>query len=133
MGAETRIAAVLAVLAVLAGLAGLAARTPKLELRLAGFGVFPGGVLWVAPVVTQALLACHGALHAALPGLECHAHYRPGAWVPHVTLSAQAVAEAALPVVQPMLPVGVGCVLEALELVAFPPVRQLGRFALAAG
>jgi hypothetical protein len=39
------------------------------------------------PVVTAELLARHRAIQAALPDLEVHAHYRPGAWIPHVTLS----------------------------------------------
>ena len=62
-----------------------------LPLVLAGLGVFPGAppVIWAAPVVTERLLARHGALHAALALFPVHPHYRPGAWVPHVTLSQQ--------------------------------------------
>src|SRR3954451_22660067 len=67
-----------------AALAALAAGWAALALRRAGFGVFPGGGLWLAPVVTSELLARHAALHAALPGLASHPHYAPGAWVPHV-------------------------------------------------
>src|SRR5688572_22548207 len=38
-----------------------------LPITLAGLGVFPGDppVVWAAPVVTEALLARHAALHAA--------------------------------------------------------------------
>src|SRR4051794_26312944 len=80
-------------------LAALAEGWAALPLRLAGFGIFPGGVLWLAPVVTAELLARHAALHQALPGLAPHPHYAPGAWVPHVTLSTGVAVEAALPVV----------------------------------
>lgn len=58
-------------------------------LDFAGFGVFaaPLPVLYVTPVVTDALLLGHRALLGALDGLPCDAHYRPGGWVPHVTLA----------------------------------------------
>lgn len=60
-----------------------------LPLTLAGFGVFPAPspVLWLAPVVTRRLLARHQALCTALAPHTIDPHYRPGAWVPHVTLS----------------------------------------------
>ena len=60
-----------------------------LPIRLSGLGAFPGdgAVLWAVPVVTAELLARHRAIQAALPDLDVHAHYRPGVWVPHVTLS----------------------------------------------
>ena len=63
----------------------------ELPLVLAGLGVFPGTppVIWAAPVVTEHLLARHGALHDATTSFPVHPHYRPGAWVPHVTLSQQ--------------------------------------------
>ena len=58
-------------------------------LRFAGFGVFaaPVPVLYLAPVVTPALLLCQQALAEALSGLPCDPHYRPGSWVPHITLA----------------------------------------------
>ena len=60
-----------------------------LPIRFAGLGAFPGegAVLWAVPAVTAELLARHQAIQAALADLEVHPHYRPGAWVPHVTLS----------------------------------------------
>ncbi|MCW3475104.1 2'-5' RNA ligase family protein [Limobrevibacterium gyesilva] len=60
-----------------------------MPISFAGLGVFPGrtGVLYVAPVVTAELLQRHAALAAALP--KAHAHYRTGAWVPHVTLAEE--------------------------------------------
>jgi 2'-5' RNA ligase len=60
-----------------------------LPVRLSALGAFPGNstVLWAVPVVTAELLARHQAIQAALPDLKVDAHYRPEAWVPHVTLS----------------------------------------------
>lgn len=61
------------------------------SLRLAGLGVFAAAthVLYAAPVVTSEVLALHRRFHDSftLPGAVCHEHYRPGAWVPHVTLA----------------------------------------------
>jgi 2'-5' RNA ligase len=58
-------------------------------LTLAGFGVFPVSppVVWIIPVVTELLLARHGVLHAALAPHTIDPYHRPGAWVPHITLS----------------------------------------------
>jgi hypothetical protein len=46
-------------------------------------------VLFLAPVVTPALLELHATYHAMAKRLEaaCRAHYLPGRWVPHSTLS----------------------------------------------
>ena len=58
-------------------------------VTLGGIGVFPGvsSILWAFPVVTRDLLALHASLVGALPDLPVHPHYRPGAWIPHVTLT----------------------------------------------
>ena len=72
-----------------AAMARCATSWNAIELRMAGFGVFaaPAPVLYLAPVVTPALLLRHQALAEALSDLPCDPHYRPGAWVPHVTLA----------------------------------------------
>ncbi len=66
----------------------------RLHVRFASLGMFPGAhnVVFLAPVVTPELLAAHAAFHGALTaaGLGCDAHYRPGAWVPHCTISQDA-------------------------------------------
>ncbi len=106
----------------------------RLPVTLAGFGIFPGpaAIIWAAPVVTQALLARHAALHAALPGLTPHAHYRPDAWVPHVTLSgALADPAAALALLQPHWRPVTG-LLDRIDLVRFRPVDVLFSRALPA-
>ena len=71
-----------------ATLADVARHWGALPIRLAGIGLFPGDptVIWAAPVVTEDLLRRHASLHAALPASLRHPHYRPGAWMPHVTL-----------------------------------------------
>ena len=98
-----------------------------LPVSLSGLGAFPGDrtVLWAVPVVTPALLARHQALQTALPDLEVHAHYRPGVWVPHVTLSG------ALPDPGPALMAllsnwePITGFLDRVELVRFRPVEVL--------
>jgi 2'-5' RNA ligase len=71
--------------------AGLAARCGPRGIVFAGFGMFPTeeNVLFLAPVVTPALLELHAAYHAMAEGLEatCRVHYLPRRWVPHCTLS----------------------------------------------
>jgi 2'-5' RNA ligase len=98
-----------------------------LPLTLAGLGVFPGSspILWAAPVVTRALLARHAALHAALPGLASHVHYRPDAWVPHVTLSGPLADPAAALALLLRLWRPATALLNRVDLVRFRPVEVL--------
>ena len=46
-------------------------------------------VLWARPVVNDALLRMHAALHREIDSGICHEHYRPGNWVPHCTLATK--------------------------------------------
>ncbi len=59
-------------------------------LSLSSAGTFPGemGPVFLAPVVTPALLGLHTRFHEQFSDLEStsHAHYRPDAWVPHATV-----------------------------------------------
>jgi 2'-5' RNA ligase len=110
----------------------VAADQRAIPITLSGIGVFPGptSVLWAAPVVTPGLLAWHAAIHAALPGLTMHPHYRPGAWVPHVTLSgavrdAGRALSALLAGWRP-----IDGMLDRAELVRFRPVEVLRSEAL---
>jgi 2'-5' RNA ligase len=110
-----------------AALRTLAATWSALPVALNALGIFPSSsaALWAAPVVTPALLARHAAVQAALPDLQTHAHYRLGAWVPHVTLSGPidnpgAALSVLLSVWQPL-----EGVLDRLELVRFRPVTVL--------
>lgn len=69
----------------------LAERCATTEVAFAGFGVFPTeeNVLFLAPVVTPALLDLHATYHAMAKslGATCRPYYLPGRWVPHCTLS----------------------------------------------
>jgi hypothetical protein len=74
--------------AVAAALDGMAA-APPIELELQFVGTFVGRVLWLGPAPTADLVAHHAAIHDRLTaaGVTVDALYRPGAWVPHCTLS----------------------------------------------
>lgn len=62
-----------------------------LTTRLSAVGTFPTdeAVVYLTPVVTADLLACHRDLHTSLDalGVESRAYYRPGHWVPHCTVA----------------------------------------------
>lgn len=83
-----------------------AIRAAPLPFAFASVGTFPGdeGVVFLAPVVDEALLRFHRDWHALAPG--GNPHYAPGAWVPHCTVgfrladvgSALASARALLPI-----------------------------------
>jgi 2'-5' RNA ligase len=110
----------------------VAAHWRALPVTLRGIEVFsgPSSILWAAPVVTPALLARHAEIHTALSNLAVHPHYRPQAWVPHVTLSG-AVPDAA-PALAVLLPRWrpVTGVLDRADLVRFRPVEVLASHAL---
>ena len=74
--------------AVETALAGFPA-APPLPVRLDYTGQFVGRVLWLGPAPTAELLAHHAAVHTRLAaaGIEIDPLYRPGAWVPHCTVS----------------------------------------------
>ncbi len=86
-------------------LASIASGLAPVPIKLCGFGLFPGppAILWLATVVTPALLALHSELQAACAELEPHPHTRPGAWVPHFTL-ADNLQDAGRPSPQPCRP-----------------------------
>ena len=103
-----------------------------LPVELAGFGVFPGApaAVWAAPVVTGDLLERQSALVATVPGTLCHEHYRPGRWVPHVTLGHTDAPGRALEALAPLWRGPVRGRLDRLELVRFRPVAVLRSAAL---
>ncbi|HEX6498361.1 MAG TPA: 2'-5' RNA ligase family protein [Micromonosporaceae bacterium] len=78
--------------AVQAALADLPVPTPGLTLEFQYVGMFGGGVLWLGPSPSDALLTLHTEVYRRLTaaGVEIWAHYAPGAWVPHTTLSMTA-------------------------------------------
>jgi hypothetical protein len=74
--------------AVAAALDGLPV-APPLRLDFQYVGQFVGRVVWLGPAPTAELLAHHAEVYARLTaaGIEVYDVYRPGAWVPHCTLS----------------------------------------------
>lgn len=74
--------------AVTAALADVPPLRP-MRVRLDYIGIFVGRVLWLGPQVTADLLAHQQAVHDRLEaaGIAVDPMYRPGTWVPHVTVS----------------------------------------------
>jgi 2'-5' RNA ligase len=58
-------------------------------LHLDAFGTFRRSRCWLGPAVTSALAARQEAVVRAVAatGADLHAHYRAGAWVPHLTIA----------------------------------------------
>jgi 2'-5' RNA ligase len=104
-----------------------AARWRALPITFASLGVFPGtpATIFLAPVVTPALLALHTDVLDPLAGEPVDPYYRSGHWVPHVTLASDLIdpgaAIAALG--SPLLPID--GVLNTIEVVRFRPVQIL--------
>jgi 2'-5' RNA ligase len=103
-----------------------------MPIRLAGFNRFPGNreTLFLAPVVTPALLDAHAALHVLLEDVSIDPYYSRDTWVPHVTLASDltdaAAAMAALPASLPPI----DAVLDTLDVVRFRPVEILSSHTL---
>jgi hypothetical protein len=74
--------------AVVAALEALPAAEP-LPLRFDAFGTFRRSRCWLAPAVSGPLVGRQEAVVAAVTGTgaELHHHYRPGDWIPHLTLA----------------------------------------------
>jgi 2'-5' RNA ligase len=110
-----------------------------IPIRLANIGIFSGAknVLYLGPVVTEALLALHRRFHEALSDCNeiCSSYYLPGAWVPHVTLALDVEAEAlkeALEVVRETSEPA-DARLDAIRLIRFRPIEVLYLRALPGG
>lgn len=54
-----------------------------------GLGMFRRSRCWLLPAVTEDLLARQDAVVAELTsqGADLHRHYRPGTWLPHLTVA----------------------------------------------
>jgi 2'-5' RNA ligase len=80
-------------------LPGFIARQPPIALDFPALGFFPGeeGVIYLAPTVNRELLDFHERLWELLEPFTTRPIplYRPGAWVPHVTLDLEVNLEQA--------------------------------------
>ncbi len=111
--------------------AAFAETLEPIPVRLASIGIFSGAknVLYLGPVVTEALLALHRRFHDALSAhaRPCWEYYLPGAWVPHVTLAMDIEAgalEEAVAVVQQIWQAGEAR-LDAIRFIRVRPVETL--------
>ena len=93
------------------------AHQPPIELNFHSLGVFntPDGVIYLAPVTDQHLLAFHSALWTIMEphSKQVNELYRPGKWVPHITLNVEVPADQ------------IGDVMEALMRVDIPKTGRL--------
>lgn len=119
-----------------AALAEFTAGMPPLRLKFSSVGVFAAeaGVLFLAPVVTEGLLAVHSDLHGrcAARGLVSHGYYLPGVWVPHCTVGYGLASEALPTAVVLALAANVfgEVLLDAVSLTQFPSARLLADYPL---
>jgi 2'-5' RNA ligase len=62
---------------------------PPMRILLDGLGMFRRSRCWLAPALTPDLGPRQQAVARAVTatGADLHKHYRPGEWVPHVTLA----------------------------------------------
>jgi len=99
------------------------------QITLSAFGVFaaPESVLWLAPVPDASLLMAHRALSRTLEPLTIEENYRPGRWMPHVTLAeglkhdqVNAAMDILAPQFKPIMAKP-----DRVEVVPFPPDRVI--------
>jgi hypothetical protein len=82
-------------------------------------------------VVTAQLLHRNAALLDALPDVACDPHYRPGAWVPHVTLGSAVSPANALAALAPLWTGPIAGQFTQVEFLRFRPVDILRSIPLA--
>ncbi len=110
-------------------LRAIAAGHAPMRFSLASLGFFPGAkrVVFLAPLVTQALLDLHRAVDErfARRGVRVDGNYRPPKWMPHCTLAMGLSSEQLRPALDAYarLSVPLEGRFEQLELVEFEPVR----------
>jgi 2'-5' RNA ligase len=113
--------------ALIGRLGRLAPSLSALQTTFVGFGVVPGvpSVLWLAPVVTAPLLQMQRDICGTISAQLLHPHYRPGEWVPHVTLAKDLVDTAAAIALVATGWSAQTSHLRRLELVRFRPIKHL--------
>lgn len=117
-------------------LAEFAATTMSLTVTFAAVGVFPGkqGIVYLAPVVTAALLTLHARFHHRLTSIAptSNPYYLPGHWMPHcsvgINLPVDKIGQAVMlcqgaDVFRPVT-------LATVRLIEFHPVRPIYTYQL---
>ena len=113
-------------------LAAACQNTGQLKIKMSHFGIFSGipSYVFLAPVVTQSLLALHENIAEAVRGQQIREHHLVGSWVPHVTVATlKGKPEMALEAAMRNFDHHDGHI-TAIELVQFPPVEILASFPL---
>jgi 2'-5' RNA ligase len=108
-------------------------------VKISSIGVFGdeghGFVVFLAPVCSDGLLTLHRAFHRQFDHLSdsCVEHYRPGNWVPHITVAANLDRAGVAPVVAGWIAdwAPFRARLGSIALVEHPPARSLGVWRLA--
>ena len=112
----------------------LFAHRDAIRLRFRVLACFDGTspVLYAAPDPSAPLLDLHGTLQALMAPESCHAHYRPGSFVPHSTLAMRVAPERRELALDFMRKTKIDCkvVFGRGDVVAFPPARVLSRYSL---
>ena len=118
--------------------AAFASRIKALSIRLNAIGAFchEKSVLFAAPVVMRPLLELHEDFHRAFAAfnVSCWDYYRPGNWVPHVTLAVNLTPAALAQAMKKLAPLWRerDALLDRMRLISFPPFRLLFEHELAA-
>lgn len=105
---------------------------PALRIRLGGVRKFAGtSIAWLAVEGEAGLSEMQSRLVAHLPLEQVHPHYRPGLWMPHVTLQMKGDVERGMALVAASWPESRDARLVGFDLVQLPPLNVLDRRALA--
>lgn len=116
--------------------AGFVRGIEPLHIHLGTLGVFrhERSVLFVAPVATSRLLQLHQDFHRAMAAFNnsCWDYYRPGNWVPHVTLAVNLAPAALAQAMEKLAPIWRerDALLDRARFISFPPFRLLAEHRL---
>lgn len=113
--------------------------TSSFPITFASLGAFTGesSILFLAPVVTKALLLLHERVHTVVVAHvgDSRAHYAPGAWIPHCTLAlgltGPQLAEGVRQLAEVRLPLQTR--VTKVRLVAYPSLNVLATWSLDIG
>lgn len=123
-------------------LEGFARALDPVTIGFANIGIFVNGAaatIFLGPVADRALLDLHESFHCEFADCldNCIAHYRPGRWVPHLTLAQDVDLGTLPPAIANLAGVNLAGIvapvsgrLDVLSVVRYLPVELLGRYAL---